>query len=144
MSERPQAQLHFRRTLEAPRQRVFELWTEPEHIKRWFGGLEVEVERVELDLRPGGSYSIAVKAEEGLSVFTGEFVTVEVPSRLVYTWRTEGGPSDSPTTTVEVTFTARGDQTEVELTHAGFVEPQVRELHAQGWEACFTALASLL
>lgn len=143
MSEATPDRLHFRRTLEAPRRRVFQLWTEPEHIKRWFGGLDVEVEAVELDLRPGGSYAITVRLESGVSVFTGEFVTVEAPERLVYTWRSEGGPSGAPTTTVEVTFKDRGDQTEIELTHAGFVEPQVQEMHAQGWEACFAALASM-
>lgn len=143
MTEGPTDQLHFQRTVAAPRERVFELWTKPEHIKRWFGGFETEVERVELDLRPGGSYRIAVKVEQGVSLFTGEFVTVEPPERLVYTWRTEGGSPGSTTTTVEVTFTARGDRTDIELTHAGFVEPQVQELHAKGWQACFEALASM-
>lgn len=144
MTEGTTDRLQFRRVLSAPRERVFKLWTQPEHIERWFGGLETEVSSVEIDLRPGGAYAITVQAEEGPSVIRGEFVTVKAPERLVYTWRLEGGPADPPETTVEVTFNELTGGTEVLLVHAAFAEPKIREMHAVGWEACFVGLEQLI
>ena len=136
--------LRFRRVMAAPPARVFALWTEPESIKKWFGGPEVEVATVVLDLRPGGAYSITVRGEEGDSVVFGRFLTVEVPTRLVYTWTLEGEMGATPETTVSVEFRLHGEGTELLLEHAPFVEPQVRALHEAGWETCFKALDAML
>jgi uncharacterized protein YndB with AHSA1/START domain len=50
--------LTFRRVMPAPPARMFALWTDPESIRKWFGGEEVEVASADLDLQPGGAYSI--------------------------------------------------------------------------------------
>ncbi len=139
MSER----LQFRRVLPAGREHVFRLWTEPESVKLWFGGLDTKVVQVDIDLRAGGQYAITVEGEEGPSTVRGEFVVVEEPERLVYTWRMESGGTELPETTVEVTFNDLGERTEVLLVHAPFTEPKVRDLHAAGWEACFAGLEAL-
>jgi uncharacterized protein YndB with AHSA1/START domain len=136
--------LHFRRVMAAPPARVFALWTEPESIKKWFGGPAVEVGKVVLDLRPGGAYSIAVRGEDGDAVISGRFLAVEAPARLVYTWTLEGEMGATPETTVRVEFRAHREGTELLLEHAPFDEPQVRTLHEAGWETCFKALDAML
>lgn len=88
--------LVFRRVMPAPPARMFELWTEPASIKKWFGGEEVEVASVVLDLQPGGAYSITVRDARGDSVISGHFLVVEVPARLIYTWRLEGPMGATP------------------------------------------------
>ena len=82
--------LVYRRVMPAPPARMFALWTEPASIRKWFGGEEVEVAGIVLDLRPGGAYSITVRDAGGDSVISGRFLVVEAPARLIYTWRLEG------------------------------------------------------
>jgi uncharacterized protein YndB with AHSA1/START domain len=135
--------LRFSLRLAAPPAHVFALWTEPAAIKRWFGGFETEVEWVGIDLRVGGVYRIVVLDEAGPSSVTGEFLVVEPPTRLRYTWILERGGERAPATVVTVAFSASGDGTALELEHGPFVDEPIRQLHAAGWQACFQALQSL-
>jgi uncharacterized protein YndB with AHSA1/START domain len=135
--------IHLRRMLNAPQGRVFELWTEPEFVRQWFGGLDTEVQELLMDLRPGGVYSIRVQTEQGPSTISGEFLEVEAPARLVYTWTLDSPQGTLPVTTVEVEFKARGDQTEVVLKHGPFPQPEAKVLHTDGWQACFEGLEQL-
>lgn len=145
MSNRSEpTRLLLRRVMAAPPARVFGLWTDPASIKMWFGGPEVEVGTVELDLRPGGAYSITVRGHEGDSVVYGRFITVEAPARLVYTWTLEGELGATSETTVSVEFLPHREGTELVLEHGPFIEPQVRTLHETGWVACFEALEPML
>lgn len=136
-----QRTLELQRTLDAPRQRVFELWTDPQAIKQWFGGDSVTVEHVELDLRVGGSYLIRVKEEEGHTLVSGEFLFVEPPERLVYTWTMDGPLMSTEENVVRVAFKEQGQRTEIYLTHGPFADDEVRAAHEQGWEVCVQALA---
>ena len=128
----------------APPERLFALWTQPESIKKWFGGGEVQVKAVALDLQPGGAYSIAVRGEEGDSVIFGRFLAVDPPIRLIYTWTLEGEMGASAETTVTVEFRESGEGTELVLEHGPFLEPEIRALHEKGWENCFEALERML
>ena len=58
MSEQQQTSFSVTRTFEAPRERVWREWVEPEAFADWFGGeaSEVPIETVEMDLREGGSW----------------------------------------------------------------------------------------
>ena len=136
--------LRLRRVLDAPRERIFELWTDPEAITHWFGGESTVVEQVEIDLRVGGEYSITVREEEGYSVVSGEFLFVEAPERLVYTWTMRGPVLESGENVVRVAFRSLGDQTEILITHGPFEEPDVQNAHQQGWEVCVEALQPLI
>ncbi len=136
--------IHRKRLLNASPERVFSLWTEPASIRQWFGGLQTEVQDVSFDLRPGGQYSIQVNTEQGASTITGEFLEVEEPARLVYTWELESPQGTMPSTTVEVEFRGRDGQTEVVLSHGPFLDPEVKVFHGDGWQACFEGLEVLL
>ena len=136
--------LVFRRVMPAPPARMFALWTEPTSIRKWFGGEEVEVAGAVLDLQAGGAYSITVRDAAGDSVISGRFLVVEVPARLVYTWKLEGPMGATSETTVTVEFRELGEGTELLLEHGPFPEPQIRALHAQGWENCFRRQHQLL
>lgn len=136
--------LQVRRVLGAPRERVFALWTDPEAVKHWFGGEGTKVEQVEIDLRVGGAYSIRVKEEEGYSLVSGEFLYVEAPERLVYTWSMQGPVMQTEETVVRVAFRDHGEGTEVLLTHGPFADPQTQQAHQQGWQVCFEALEARL
>lgn len=139
--------LTIEHTFAAPRARVFEAWSNPEVLRRWWGaGPDWTSSAVEIDLRPGGRYRLSM-TDPGAGadhVVGGEYVEVAPPERLVYTWtwETPGSPTGDLTTLVTVEFhEAPGDHTTVVLTHTGFTDGQQRDLHDQGWRACLANLA---
>jgi uncharacterized protein YndB with AHSA1/START domain len=78
------------REFDAPRRLVFEAWTKPEHVARWFG-LRNEKTEAEIDLRVGGSYRFILgDGAGGEMAIQGEYLEIAPPDRLVCTERFEG------------------------------------------------------
>ncbi|MDQ6791026.1 MAG: SRPBCC family protein [Candidatus Dormibacteraeota bacterium] len=76
----------FTRAFDAPRELVFEAWTNPDHVRHWWGLRESTMLLCEADVRPGGSWRYVTTAEDGAEVpFTGVYQEVTPPERLVYT-----------------------------------------------------------
>lgn len=73
------------RTFDAPRDFVFQAWTEPERMKHWWGPRGFTSPICNLDLRPGGSMHYCLRSPEGREMW-GKFAFREVvpPERLVY------------------------------------------------------------
>jgi len=68
------------------------------------------------------------------TVATGEYVTVEAPERVVFTWGWEGSDEIPPgSTTVELTLRADGDHTLLTLRHAGLPDERAAIMHREGW-----------
>lgn len=140
------AELRLTRRFAAPRERVFEAWTNPELLRRWWAALQGwETSVAEVDLRPQGHYRLSMRDPEGGAEYTvvGEYVEVQRPERLVYTWTWQGEPDEmrgSERTVVVVEFVENGDATEVLLTHRGFADDRIRDLHGEGWSGCLENL----
>jgi uncharacterized protein YndB with AHSA1/START domain len=74
------------RAFDAPRDLVFEVWTDPEHVRHWWGRHSSTVIQCEADVRPGGSWRYVTREENGMEVpFSGVYREVTPPDRLVYT-----------------------------------------------------------
>lgn len=76
------------RTFRAPARIVFDAWTLPEHVRRWWAPASrgVVVARCDADLRPGGAYRYELaRGDAERFAFFGRYVEVERPTRLVYT-----------------------------------------------------------
>ena len=73
------------RVFDAPRELVFKAWTEPRHMKHWWGPKGSTVLSTELDLRPGGVFHGGIRSAEGYKIW-GKFVYQEIvpPERLVF------------------------------------------------------------
>ena len=73
------------RVFDAPRERVWQAWTQPEHLKHWWGPKGFKVHTCKVSLRPGGTFLYGMKAPDGAEVW-GKFVYREVsaPERLVF------------------------------------------------------------
>lgn len=137
--------LEFRQRIPAPRERVFATWTDPEQIRRWLGGPTVQVRSARVDLREAGEYEYQLTNPDGSrSTILGSFLTVAVPEKLVFSWTIENAAGRTPTTQVTVEFLDLGEHTEIVLTHQGFLDDPTRELHREGWQACFANLDELL
>ncbi len=81
------------REFNAPARLVYEAWTKPEHIRRWWAGLRGETTLVEVDLRVGGSWRYVMVASEGFEVaFHGEYREIVPNERIVSTEVFEGFP----------------------------------------------------
>ncbi len=105
--------LVMRRTLEAPRERVWAVLTDPAHVKRWYGGRGFENPVCEMDVRPGGRWHHVMRTPDGHE-FPLDFVFVEVvpPERL--SWKNaHAAPPGMPfhENTVTVTLEADGPRT---------------------------------
>jgi uncharacterized protein YndB with AHSA1/START domain len=131
--------LQLRRRLPAPRDEVFRVWTQPEHIRRWSCPSGFSVVESQVDLRQGGSYRLGMKSPAG-EVFTtiGVYREVQPPVRLVYTWRWDS--PDSVETLVTVEFRDLGKETELLLRHERFSGAGPRDSHLGGWVGCLDSL----
>jgi uncharacterized protein YndB with AHSA1/START domain len=117
----------------APPEIVFAYFVQPALYRRWKGST------AELDPRPGGLYRVTMPTGQ---VALGEYVVVEPPSRVIFTWGWEGNPDLPPgSTTVEVTLVPDGDGTLVRLVHAGLPDDTWRAQHAEGWQRYLDRLA---
>ena len=145
--------LEVRRVIDAPRERVFKAWTEPDQIKQWMGADDdMAVPSATVDLRVGGRFRIQMQRADG-EFFTavGTYREVKPPERLVFTWDwekdgsgTEFGELEGNETLVTLEFHARGKQTEVTLRHEKFASPETRDRHEQGWERLLASLATFI
>jgi len=145
----PETSLQIKRTFAAPLPTLFDAWTKPERMKKWFlmpsPGMESTIH--EVDLRVGGKIRAEVQNKEGkthrlLAVFK-EIVPRE---KLVYSWTWEEGMPGGGESLVTVQFRQMGESnfTEVTLTHERFPNSEVRDRHNMGWNGCFDALAASL
>jgi uncharacterized protein YndB with AHSA1/START domain len=131
--------LEVRRVIDASAARLFEAWTTPRLLERWWGPAGVRCTGAELDLRVGGSYRIVNLLPDGRElVIAGEFLEVEPCEKLVYTWSSAPGSSELEQVTVR--FEARGRQTEVVIVHERAADEAARQGHAAGWNGCLDGL----
>jgi uncharacterized protein YndB with AHSA1/START domain len=107
---------------------VWEFLVDPEKATRWMG------RSASMDARPGGEYRVEVISG---NVASGEFVEVDPPHRLVWTWGWEpGSPSKvgPGSTTIEVELVPEGDGTLLKFAHVGLPDPEAAQMHAHGWD----------
>ena len=134
--------LNVTRTFAAPRDKVYAAWTEPEHLKQWWGPEGVTAPVVEIDLRLGGRYRTCMRTPDGDRWVGGEYTEVTPPERLVFTWQWED--DEAADTLVTVEFRDLGDMTEVSLTHERFDSVESRDHHRHGWTSSLDCLEKAL
>jgi uncharacterized protein YndB with AHSA1/START domain len=122
------ASVDIRRTLPAPIDEVFRWWTQPELLERWMspsGSVEAE-----LDLRVGGAFRI-VMSDAGVEIdHRGEYVEIDPPRRLVFTWESRYTAGAS---LVTVSLEPEGAaSTRIQIVHSRLPE-DVAQAHAGGW-----------
>jgi uncharacterized protein YndB with AHSA1/START domain len=153
MDERPrasQARRHgitITRVFDAPRERVWREWTEPEGFADWFGGpqSEVPVASVSMDVRPGGAFRCTMFAgpERREIQWKGEYQEVTEPERLVFTLTDEPGGELYELVTVILADLGDG-RTEMHFQQHGYLAPDEYDRTKDGWSTFFDRLASRL
>lgn len=135
------------RVFDAPRERVWKEWTEPECFADWFGGQESEVplSTVSMDVRPGGRWRATMFAGPGRREirWKGEYREVVVPERLGFTL--SDLPGDDEYELVSVVLTDLGDgRTEMVFEQRGYMRPEEYDRAKEGWASFFDRIAGRL
>ncbi len=105
---------------------VFDFLVDPDKMIQWMG------RSVELDARPTGALRCDMN---GRNVAGGEYLVVDPPRRVVFTWGWEGEDStvEPGGSTVEVLLAPDGDGTHLRLVHSGLPTEESAERHEHGW-----------
>ena len=137
--------LVIKRVFDAPRNLVWQAWTDPEKLKLWSAPKGFTIPIAEGELKPGGKWRSCMVTPDGKELWLGgEYREIVEPSHLVFThaWDNDGNPS--PETLVTVTLVERGGKTEMTFHQTGFGSVDARNQHEHGWNSCFDRLAELL
>jgi len=132
--------IEIRRRLPAPIAEVFRWWTEPELLREWMtpvGTVEAEV-----DLHVGGRLHIVMRGDGRVIEHTGEYLEIDSPRRLVFTWVSPYTGSVPSVISVEL-HAAGDDMTDLRLVHAGLPDAAAR-FHQGGWGAMLDRLGGRL
>jgi uncharacterized protein YndB with AHSA1/START domain len=137
--------LEMERLIPAPPERVFEYWTEPELVAKWFGPGDFDVPASQLDLRPGGKWRTTIRSPEGqLRTVSGVYNTIEPPRRLVFTWAWDDDDGvRGHETQVTVTLEPTPGGTRLRLVQQDFQNREVRDRHDGGWGSSLSKLQRL-
>ena len=105
------------REFDAPRRLVYEAWTTPELVRRWWSGRRGEMKTADIDLRVGGTWRYVMEAQGGFEVaFHGEYREIVPGERIVTTEVFEGMPPSGEGDVLNVvTFAESGGRTTLEL-----------------------------
>jgi uncharacterized protein YndB with AHSA1/START domain len=140
-------QITITRVFDAPRQLVFEAWTDPDHLAEWFGpaGFETPRDTIEIDLRVGGRFNLLMVKRGGGMEYPLSYEIVELVEPELLVLRSgpmpEVGLDHDTFTRVELADEA--GRTRMTLTDGPYPEEGGRGA-AAGWEASFNKLAAVL
>ncbi|HEY8131929.1 MAG TPA: SRPBCC domain-containing protein [Thermoanaerobaculia bacterium] len=134
-------ELVVRRLIPVPREEVFAAWLDPASLAQWMRPGDVKDAEVQVDPRVGGKFRIVMIHGRGGEEHRGEYLVIEPPSRLSFTWIS--AHTDLLPTVVTIEFLEKGASTELILTHRGLPEAQV-DAHRNGWTAIVVKLGEAL
>jgi uncharacterized protein YndB with AHSA1/START domain len=129
-AEKTKASLEREVAIAASPETVWEFLVDPQKATRWMG------QECSFDPRPGGLYQCAVIPGH---TARGEFVELDAPHRLVFTWGWEpgeDGPNPVPpgSSTAEIELVPDGEGTRLRFTHRDLPTKEAAESHSHGWD----------
>lgn len=139
------------RLIDAPREKLFKAWTEPELLRQWFAPLPYTTPKAELDVRPGGASLIVMRGPDGTDMpLRGVYLEVVPNERLVFTnaYTKAWEPSDKPFMTAIIGFENEGGKTRYTalVRHWSVADREAHEKMGfhKGWGQCADQLAALV
>lgn len=125
------------RLIEATPEEVFEAWSDAANLSQWMCPAEgMRPASVELDFRVGGFFRIVMHGPDQDYLHTGEYLEIDPPKRLVFTWVSDFIPEAEAMTRVSVTFEPAGaGQTRLRLEHSEIPDSDTDAYagHESGW-----------
>ncbi len=134
--------LTLKRRLHAPAEKIYAAWTDPTQIVKWFGPDAGPVTRADIDLRVGGTFTIAFRTEDGERHQVGGIYREVVPNeKLVFTWAWHTMPERE--SLVTITVRPDGEGCILTLLHEQFFDEAARDGHRRGWSGSLDKLERL-
>jgi uncharacterized protein YndB with AHSA1/START domain len=138
-------QVLITRIFDAPRDLVFQAWTDPDQVAQWYGpdGFETPRETVTIDLRVGGRWELGMVQQKSGAVFPVSYEIIELDPPRLLVLKSEPMPAvgiHEPTVT-RIELHDHGDKTRMSLSDG----PYTDSTHAEaGWNGALAKLDALL
>ena len=146
MAPSPSIEVRLVRHFNASPERVYDAWLTPRTLGMWMFGPRVRDEnvvRLDVDPRVGGRFSLKVERGGGIIDHVGQYLEMQRPGRLTFTWAINDHPDDAPST-VQLDIVGSGNGCRLTLVHS--MEAKWADYAArteQGWATMLDALATL-
>jgi uncharacterized protein YndB with AHSA1/START domain len=136
--------VEIERTFDAPAEDVFDAWTSPDVMRRWFHcEADWATPEASVDLRVEGKVRVVMRRPDGSEATAhGEFRVIDRPSRLVMSWTFDDEPANEQL--IELTFTESAGSTTVLLVNSRIWTDERRDSQDWGWRGCLDQLQRLL
>jgi uncharacterized protein YndB with AHSA1/START domain len=132
-------------TLDAPPEEVFRMLTESTELVKWWGPHGFTIPAADVSLTEGGQYRFRMAPPDGEPFhLSGEFLEIDPPWRLVYTFLWEEPTPDDRETVVDLSLGSTGEATRLVLSQGPFLTDERLELHRSGWTESFEKLQAVL
>jgi uncharacterized protein YndB with AHSA1/START domain len=146
MSEMAEHTIVIERELDAPRELVWKVWTDPNEVTRWWGPEHFTTprEKIEFDLRPGGVCRLTMVGPDGQEYPSdGHFGIVEPPERLSFGEESTEHPMIESGETIIELIDLGGDRTRVVVTSRMVCAEELLDMARSGWGSQLDKLESL-
>ena len=136
------AVLMVQRKINASAERLFDAWTKPELMKKWFhAGEKMTTPMAETDLKVGGAWKLEMQdSKDKIYPCFGQYKLIDRPHKLVFTWSPSSGKDDYMTTVTLIFKKVSDNVTELTLTHEGLRNEKEFKGHNDGWDGCLGSL----
>ena len=144
MTEESRHVVRIERTFDAAVDDVFDAWTSPEVMRRWFHcASDWATPGAEVDLRVGGRVRVVMRRSDGTSVRAqGKWTHIDRPHRLVMTWTFDDEPSNEQL--IELSFSESEGSTTVVMVNSRISSGERRDAQKDGWQGCLDELERVL
>jgi uncharacterized protein YndB with AHSA1/START domain len=142
------------RVIRASRERVYQAWTNPQLLAKWFGPAGLHCSHAEMDVRVGGAYRIdmvpndpppansdGTECAERRSSATGTYTKVLPNELLQFNWHPQWTPEEESLVTIMLKDVDGG--TEITIRHENFATEVSRDGHNKGWAGCLDKLQAM-
>lgn len=144
MTEKSGYVVRIERTFAASAEEVFDAWTSPEVMRRWFHcAPDWDTPQAEVDLRVGGKVRIVMRRPDGTEAGAqAEYTLLDRPHRLAMTWTFDDDPSNEQV--IELSFSESDGSTTALMVNSGISTDERRGAQDWGWHGCFEELERML
>jgi len=133
-------QVRVRRTIGAPADEVFDAWLDAGILAQWMMTRAFTHATVHCDPREGGAFEIVMHGADGAIRHTGNYLTIDRPRKLAFTWRSPATAERDSLVTVE--FFGHADSTDIVVIHRQ-LPTHMSRAHTEGWGDVLNLLARL-
>ena len=144
MTEESAQVVRIERTFAASAEDVFDAWTSPEVMRRWFHcAPDWDTPEAQVDLRVGGKVRVVMRRPDGSEIESrGEYTLIDRPRRLVMSWTFGDDPSNEQL--IELSFSESAGSTTVLMVNSRISAEERRDAQDWGWRGCFDELERVL